>query len=212
MTLKQFRFCLVTLALWPVSILFSGRMQGIVGSSLWWLLRHSGGTQLSPPTFINNASLPLAVVDGFVLGLIPLVSLWEWVLSTFAVLRVPSGRMRERLTEKPTPVTWSWVLPLLAFAARWIRFDTHADVSVFGVVNHPVSRFAYFFGSQNLRPAETNPFTWYIDRVLVTVPLLFVLGYRFGDWIRPHLPRRPLAELEPHEEVPAPASTDTPGS
>jgi hypothetical protein len=106
MTWKRVWFCLYVALLWPAAIFVNDRLYATCAPLLWWLVYQSGGTKLTRSVFDMKAWLPLAFTFGFLLGLVPLARLKDYILATFA-----PGRIRREPLEPPEsnpsrPILW----------------------------------------------------------------------------------------------------------
>jgi hypothetical protein len=187
-------------------------MTALVAPLLWWLLTKSGGTHSARTIFDTDALVPLAFVEGLLLGLVPLAALRNLVVSALGFFRHAHQAIPSEPSKPPAPFLWMWVLPAIVFLVRFVGFDSGGAGSVLGGHAITVGRFAYFFGPLTPRALSGRATVWSTDRILITTPMLFTTAYRLGVRLSGCLPQRPLAKEVTYDEVPAPASADTLGS
>lgn len=136
--------------------------------------------------------LPLILLCGLACGLIPLRQLLLWCSAAVGIVRHHPSENDWEGDLWRQPWIWGWAAPTVAFLARYISFDTGAGYSVLaGAMPAQSSRWVYFFGQITFTSYQEVVVQMY-DRLLLTVPSLFLLAYAAGTLLRRSLPARPL--------------------
>ena len=200
---SRLKFLAICGLLWPVAAFVSGHMTSYMSALLWWMAKQSGATTLTRPVFDTNCFLPMSFVAGLLLGCIPVFRLKQVLIAALTARHYQrKGGALEDL-DKRSPALWAWVLPTALFLFLFATWSDGVGRSALIVVNHPVSRFAFFFGLLTPEIASLDPYHWFMDRLLLTGPMLFTMGYPCGVLLRYHFPRHPLSRPEDAEELAA---------
>lgn len=201
MTENRFVRYLIYISLWPVVILVYPRIQGLAAFILWWMSSHSGATTLSRPAFAGEMWLPIAALDGFILGLIPLAKLLGWVAHSSGYLSYRTADHSATHATSFQPASWGWVAPTVASVIRFATFDTHRDSSILGAATLGDSRIAHFFGPPPPFSFSLSSLEFYSDRLYLISPMLFLLAFAIASRLR-----RRLIELRDARAEDSPSS------
>jgi hypothetical protein len=188
MTWKRFKFALLCIFLWPISIFVAGQLNGYIAPALWWPATRSGATTMPRTLFDTDAWLSLALVDGFVLGLIPLARIRTLLAAALGVFRYVPAPLKLADNDPRRPALWAWVLPSLFFAIRFATWRNIVGTSVLGNSKNGISRFDFFFGPLTDINLNNQFILWFYDRLFFTAPTLFTLAYALAVLFRHHLP------------------------
>lgn len=169
-----------------LGVILAARIYGVLTPMAWWILHERDLTTLSRAMFTARFFLPLMPLYGLLLGLIP----WQWIaeLCTSSVARFHNTHHHQKELDLRRPALWAWLPIGLLWLFRVATFDTGRDSSVLGRTTIAEGRFHHFFAL----PTSTD-FTAYnvqstYDRIIFTGPMLFLLAYPLGVWVRHQLP------------------------
>ena len=205
---RPFIFYLLCLLCWPGAIFVNSQVQGYSSYAVWWFARQSGSTTLSRSVFSLNSWLLLAVVHGLILGLIPFYRLKVWLAASLGRFHYQPKFEGSSDLNLNRPLLWAWVLPAAVFLLRLCTWRPVQGHSVLSDSNLTVERFSYFFGRPPYYSLSFTNWHWFNDRLFITAPMLFLLAYPAGVWLRHHLPTYPSAATEQRRST----SADTLGS
>ncbi len=146
---------------------------------------------LSRAAFNLEYWLLLAAFDGILLGLIPTHKIRIWLTHANARFRYDSPNAASNDSSTLRPALWAWVLPTISFLLLFAIWNPPGGHSVLSSSSTGSGRFMYFFGSpMSFEPSElTN--LWLNERIFFTQPMLFLIAYPMGVWLRHNLPQRP---------------------
>ncbi len=173
---------------------------GFIGSSMTplikWAIYHNDPTSFLAKSFGSRFHLPLCVLYGLALGLIPLHRIVEVFQSSWGIIAARTHpRIQDELDWK-RPILWAWIPVGSLFLFRFLLWQPF-DHSV--LTSASSGRFDYFFSPPNF--ATLTP-AWMFDRFVLTGPTLFLLAYPIGVWIRHQLPS--LSDPDPSATESAP--------
>jgi len=185
-----------------------GRVTAWVNPLLWCALHRAEATYLSRSIFQFQYFFQLRALYGCLLGLIPIRVCIEALRSMGGMFRTHEPMEGHSEVDWRRPILWAWAPLAVIFLWRFVTWRA-PDASVLAAPDH-FERLRYFFSPMSF--ASLNPLApqapgLVFDLVLITGPMVFLLAYSAGVWLR-H--QRPGLEdtVEPALIEPAEQPTD----
>jgi len=193
------------LALCILGVFICGEITSFSTPPVWWILHKASATYLNRWIFQFKYFFVLRAVYGSLLGLIPMRLCIEAIRSMNARFRTEAHWHQNSETDWRRPILWAWVPLAILFLARFAAWQD-PNRSVLANSGN-LERFDYFFNPMAL--ASLNPLAFQapglvFDIVIITGPMVFLLAYTAGVWLRHQIPgfEHPVEPplIEPEEQ------------
>jgi hypothetical protein len=187
-----------------LGIVVCGQATRSINPPLWWVLHRTQATYLDLLLFQFLYFFQLRALYGLLLGLVPIRFCIEALRTMHGMLRNPGPAPQTSEVDWRRPILWAWAPLALIFLVRFATWQS-PNQSILAAPDH-FERLKYFFNPMQIASRNfLNPETRYLvfDMVTITGPMIFMLAYTTGVWLRHqfpdvHHPARPLSD--PPEE------------
>jgi hypothetical protein len=156
---------------------------------LWWVLHRASATYMNRWAFQFQYFFQLRAMYGLLLGLVPIGFCVEAFRSMNGLFHSQGHMDRRSEFDWRRPILWAWAPLALVFLVRFATWQA-PDQSVLSAPDH-FERFRYFFDPMSL--AKLNPLALQatglvFDVVIINGPMIFMLAYTTGVWLRHQRP------------------------